>query len=144
MAAAELGAGAKQWIPLQRQLVPTSKDAAEAYRRNVRRRQKEAIQSALSKGYLKTLDRDMILQQWSAEGGRRETSSAEDLECVLRVSLPSSRVQAIDDISLLMCVRLRICNLPDCLVNDMAGFYDCVNLLKLDLSNNQVSSRSTV
>ena len=132
MAAAEPGIG-KQWIPLQRQLVPTTKDAAETYRRNVRRRQKEAIQNALSKGYLITLDRDVILEQWC------DGSSNEGLESVLRVSLPNSRVQAIEDMALLSCARLRICNLSNCFVNDMAAFYGCVNLLTLDLSNNQVS-----
>jgi hypothetical protein len=131
MAAAEPGIG-KQWIPLQRQLVPTTKDAAETYGRNVRRRQKEAIQNALSKGYLITLDRDVILEQWC------DGSSNEGLESVLRVSLPNSRVQAIDDMALLSCARLRICNLSNCFVNDMAAFYGCVNLLTLDLSNNQI------
>ena len=133
MATAEPGVG-KRWIPLQRQLVPAKKDVAEMYRRSVRRRQKEAIQNALSRGYLITLDRDEILEQWCCGG-----SSNEELESVLRVSLPNSRVQAIDDMALLSCTRLRICNLPNCFVSDMAAFYGCVNLLRLDLSNNQVT-----
>ena len=135
-AADELGGTVvRQWIPLQRQLVPATKDATEAYRRHARRRQKEAIQNALNKGYLKTLDKDLVLTQWSRTD---EEGSSECLERVLRVSLPSSRVQAIDDMALLSCPRLRLCNLPNCFVNDMAAFYGCVNLLKLDLSNNQV------
>lgn len=136
MAAAGASAvGKQQWVPLQRQLVPMTKDGAEVYRRNVRRRQKEAIQNALSKGYLKTLDQELILQcQPTSDDG----STDEELEGVLRVSLPSGRVRSIDDMALLSCPRLRLCNLPYCFVNDMAAFYGCVNLLKLDLCNNQV------
>lgn len=131
----------KQWIPLQRQLLPSTKDATEVYRRNVRKRQKEAIQNALSRGYLKTLDRDMILEQWKgADDG--ETSGS--FTHVLRVSLPSSRVQVIDDVALLSCPRLRLCDLSNCFISDMAAFYGCVNLLKLDLSNNQVRGNPTV
>lgn len=140
MAAAGAGAVGKQWVPLQRQLVPITKDGAEAYRRNARRRQKEAIQNALSKGHLKTLDRELILESQSprtADDGSTE-ETVQELENVLRVSLPSGRVYSIDDMALLSCPRLRLCNLPDCFVNDMAAFYGCVNLLKLDLSNNQV------
>lgn len=133
---------AEKWISLQQQLVlvPVTKDAAEVYHRNVQRRQKEAIQNALNKGYLKTLNRDLIVQQWQCAD---DSSNGEDLECVLRVSLPNSRVQALDDMALLSCSRLRLCNLPNCFVNDMAAFYGCVNLLKLDLSNNQVSCRKS-
>lgn len=128
MAAVGRGAG-RQWIPLQQQLVPSPKDATSAYRRNVQRRQKEAIQRALSKGYLKILDRNLILEQWDSES---------DLEQVLRISLPGSRVQTIDDVALLSCARIRICNLPDCYLSDVEAFYGSINLLKLDLSNNQV------
>ena len=124
-------AAVRKWIPLQQQLVPRAKDATSVYSRNVRRRQKEAIRQALEKGYLKILSTSLVLEQWEDE---REN----DLESVLRISLPGSRVQAIDDVTLLSCVRLRVCNLPDCYVSDVEAFYACVNLLKLDLSNNQV------
>ena len=137
MATAEAGVG-RQLVPLQRRVVPTAKYTDEMYRRSVRRRQTEAIQNALKKGYLKTLNRDMILEQWSCEKGG---GSSEDLQSVKRVSLPNSRVQAIDDMALLSCARLRICSLPNCFVNDMTAFYGCVNLLKLDLSNNLVSGK---
>ena len=128
----------RQWVPLQRQLVPRAKDAAEAYRRNARSRQREAVRSALRRGHLKTLDRDLILEQWR----RTEERDADDqiaIEAVLRVSLPSSRVQAMDEVALLSCPRLRICSLPDCYVKDISALYGCGNLLKLDLSDNQVS-----
>lgn len=146
MAATSAGAvGKQQWIQLQRQLVPTTKDAAEVYRRNVRRRQKEAIKNALSKGYLKTLDRELILQCQLTGGEEGLTDeTVEELEGILRVSLPRGRVHSIDDMALLSCPRLRLCNLPNCFVNDMTAFYGCVNLLKLDLSNNQVRSQQTV
>ena len=135
MAAEQRAGVVRQWIPLQRQLVPTTKDATDVYRRNVRKRQKEAIQNALSRGYLKTLDRELILEQWRCADSEESSGS---LEQILRVSLPSSRVRTIDDMALLSCPRLRLCDLSDCFVHDMAAFYGCVNLLRLDLSNNQV------
>ena len=128
----------RQWVPLQRQLVPAALEKEEeAYSRNVRRRQREAMQDALRKGFMKTLDQDLILQQWRDDSEGEESSGS--LEHVLRVSLPRSGVQAVQDVALLSCPRLRICNLPHCFIRDLSAFYGCVNLLKLDLSNNQVS-----
>ena len=43
----------RQWIALQKQLVPKEKEPGISYQRNVRRRHKEAIENALQKGYLK-------------------------------------------------------------------------------------------
>jgi Leucine-rich repeat (LRR) protein len=76
----------------------------------------------------------MVLEQWRST----EEGANVSLEDVLRVSLPSSRVQAIDDMALLSFPRLRICNLPRCFISDPSALYGCVNLLKLDLSNNQI------
>ena len=117
--------------------------AGEAYNRNVRRRQREAVQNALSKGFLRTLDRYLILQQWTRSAAESNSDEKEEeltraLQLVQLVSLPRSGVQVLDDVALLSCPRLRICNLPHCFVEDISPLYGCVNLLKLDLSNNQV------
>lgn len=128
---------ARQWIPLQKQLVPKVKGAASQYQINARRRHREAIESALRKGYLKLLDEDLILE--SQRESERE-QAADELQCVLRISLSGRHIQAIDDIAILSCARLRICNLSACYVADIAPFYSCVNLLKLDVSDNQVGS----
>lgn len=126
----------RQWIPLQH---PAAVELTEEkYSRNMRRRQKETIRNALGRGYLKTLDGEMILHQWEEE----EVISAA-LEHVLRISLPRSGVHALRDNTLLSCPLLRICNLPHCFVQDLSPFYGCVNLLKLDLSNNQVCYHDT-
>ena len=45
----------RQWIALQKQLVPKEKGPGSSYQKNVRRRHKEAIENALQKGYLKVL-----------------------------------------------------------------------------------------
>lgn len=105
--------------------------AADAYSKNVWRRQKESVKIAISRGYLKTLDSGLILRQWGDLDG-------EGLGDVQRISLPGSQVRIINDTALISCLRLRICNLPNCYLEDMGAFYGCVHLLKLDLSNNQV------
>ena len=122
-----------QWIPLQKQLVPKAKDLASQYQRNARRRHKEAIENALKKGYLRFLDAELILDS------QLHSEDATELQDVLRISLSGSHVQAIDDIAILSCSRLRLCSLESCYINDITAFYGCVNLLKLDVSNNQVS-----
>lgn len=125
-----MAAAQRQWIPLQKKLQPKAKDPGSQYQRNVRRRHKEAVENALKKGYLKCLDRELIL------GSQLE--GVEELEDVLRISLKGCHVQAIDDIAILSCARLRICNLESCYISDISAFHGCVNLLKLDVSNNQV------
>lgn len=126
----------RQWIPLQKQLQPGARDPANLFQRNARRRHKEAIEKALKKGYLKCLDKELIL------GSQLKGEGTEELEDVLRISLRGCNVKAIDDIAILTCARLRICNLESCYISDISAFYGCVNLLKLDVSNNQVSSFS--
>lgn len=127
-----MAAAQRQWIPLQKKLQPKAKDTGSQYQRNVRRRHKEAVENALKKGYLKCLDRELIL------GSQLEGEGVEELEDVLRISLKGYHVQAIDDIAILSCARLRICNLESCYISDISAFHGCVNLLKLDVSNNQV------
>lgn len=128
-------AARRQWIPLQKQLVPRAKKAVSQYQRNARRRHKEAIDNALRKGHLKLLGEELILDsQLESEG----INSALELRDVLRISLGRSHVQAVDDIAILSCTRLRLCNLESCYLDDISAFYGCVNLLKLDVSNNQV------
>ena len=122
----------RQWIPLQKQLQPGARDPANLYQRNARRRRKEAIEKALKKGYLKCLDRELIL------GSQLKDEGTEELEDVLRISLRGCHVKAIDDIAILTCARLRICNLESCYISNITALYGCVNLLKLDVSNNQV------
>ena len=134
----------RQWVSMQRQLMPATRDdVGEAYQRNVRRRQREAVQNALRKGYLKTLDQDLILSQWVASSGESLRDNEKDviaaLQLVQHISLPRSGVQALDEVALVSCSRLRICNLPHCFLTDISPLYGCVNLLRLDLSHNQVS-----
>ena len=134
-------AGPREWIHLQRQLlpVPPIKEAAPEntnYNRNALRRHREAIEAALKRGHLKLLNKQLILDsQLRTEG----CAAAAELEYVQRISLGHCHVQALDDIDLISCVRLRICNLESCYISDISAFYGCVNLLKLDLTNNQVN-----
>lgn len=51
-----------QWLLVHKRLVPSPKDSEDQFVRNTRRRHKLAVESALRKGFLKTLDADLILQ----------------------------------------------------------------------------------
>ena len=126
----------RQWIPLQQQLVPQVKEAHAAYQKNVLRRHKETIEAALKQGYLKYLDQELIFRSQAIMESHGRAAS--DLQEILRISLSGCHVQALDDIAILSCAKLRICNLGSCYVRDISAFYGCVNLLKLELSNNQV------
>ena len=130
------GMAAVQWIAdVQKRLVPQEKEATSRYEKNLQRRYREAVREAIKKGYLKLLDRELILQlQEESEG----EEAATELYDVLRISLQGCRVQSLDEIALLSCTRLRICNVESSYISDMRPFFSCVNLLKLDLSNNQV------
>lgn len=131
-------AAQRQWIHLQKQLLPPAKEPPAAnnnYTRNALRRHREAIEVALKRGHLKLLNRQLILDsQLRTEG----CAAATELEYVQRISLGHCHVQALDDFDLLSCARLRVCNLESCYISDISSFYGCVNLLKLDLTNNQV------
>lgn len=131
-------AAQRQWIPLQKQLVPKAKELTSvhtSYTRNSLRRHREAIEAALRRGHLKLLNQELILDsQLQTEG----CAAASELEYVQRISLGRCHVQALDDFALLSCVRLRICNLESCYLSDISAFYGCVSLLKLDLTSNQV------
>ena len=132
-------AAQREWIHLQRQLLPLTKEPPslnDNYTRNALRRHREAIETALKRGHLKLLNRQLILDsQLQSEG----CAAASELEYVQRISLGRCHIQALDEFDLLSCVRLRICNLESCYISDVGAFYGCVSLLKLDLTNNQAS-----
>lgn len=94
---------------------------------------------AAQDGYLRVLDKALILDfQTRTEGA----DARSELEAVLRIDLRGCHIHKLEEEALLSCVRLRICNLSDCHVQHMGAFYGSINLLKLDLSNNQVSSQA--
>lgn len=92
----------KQWIPLQKQLVPRTKEEGAVYQKNIERKYEETIDSALKRGYLKCLDEDLILQS------QGDSESVSELQNVYRISLNHSHVQLLDEIALLSCTKLRI------------------------------------
>lgn len=131
----------REWVTLQRQLRPQPKavvggEAGEGlYQRHERRRQREALEEALKRGHIRQLDRDLVLaSQLESEGA----SAPVELRDVRRISLSGSSVQTLDDIAILSCAFLRVCNLASCFLRDVSAFYGCSTLLKLDVSNNQV------
>ena len=120
---------------VQRYFVPKAEQKS-TYQVSSERRYKAAVRVALSKGYLKTLDEQLILElQRSSE----DDNAALEVHEVQRIDLRYGGVQALDHVSLLACHKLRVCNLRGCYVSDIVAFYRCKNLLKLDLADNQVS-----
>lgn len=121
--------GLKQWVSVQRQLVPKSKEQGGI------RKHQATFKAALHDGYLRVLDKALILDfQRRTEGG----DARAELEAVQRVDLRGCHILKLDEEAILSCVRLRLCNLSNCHLRDMGAFYGSINLLKLDLSNNQV------
>ena len=81
------------------------------------------------------MDGDLIL---AAQNESEDPDAATELQDVLRISLSGCHVQTVDDIAILSCAKLRICNLQACYIRDISPFYGCIHLLKLELSDNQV------
>ena len=129
------GASQRQWVSVQGQLVPKVKNPSTTISE---RRQQATIRAALQKGYLKILDQKLILDSQISEGDGVLPVS---LEQVRKIDVRGLQVQALDELAILSCARLRICNLSGCFIKNISAFYGSVNLLKLDLSNNQVCEK---
>lgn len=126
-----------QWVALHKTLDPRTKEIEKSYERNVNQRRKDVVQNALKSGYLKVIDKELILTAQEEEAQGR----CKNLSEVLRISLPRWHIQLLDSAALSECTLLTICNLSSCYVRDITAFRSCASLLKLDLSNNQVSFR---
>ena len=123
-------AGPKQWVSVQRQLVPKSK------KQSIPRRH-PAPYTQLS--YLKVLNRDLISDYQRKNGFSEDPNNPLELDSIQKIDVRGYYVHRIDEDTLLSCTRLRLCNLSGCYVKDIGAFYGSINLLKLDLSNNRVS-----
>lgn len=121
--------GPKQWVSFQRQLIPKLKECG-----NVKMHQSTYL-AALREEYMNVLDSDLILKSQKITEGPHPPSELHQVE---RIALRGYHVHGLDDEALLSCLRLRICNLSDCYVHDVRAFYGSINLIKLNLSNNQV------
>ena len=119
---AQQSSSPKQWISVQSQLVPRTKEPP-------------ARQQPGADDYLKTLNRELILESQSASDGLERPT---ELQAVERIALSHQQVGWLEEEAILSCVRLRICNLSGCYVQDIGALYGSVNLLKLDLSDNEV------
>lgn len=120
-------AGPRQWVSVQRQLKPAVKNL-------VRQRNSQGD------GFLQTLDGDLILSFQNESEGE---NAATELQAVERIEVRGYAVKTLQDEAILSCLRLRICNLSECYISDITPFYGSVNLLKLDLSDNQVGSSAS-
>lgn len=114
----------KRWISVQRQLVPKVKG------RDGDKRQQTGVDC------LKTLNCDLILESQCVSEG---SDAPSELQAVERIALRGHQICTLEEEAILSCVRLRICNLSRCYIQDIKAFYGSVNLLKLDLSDNEVS-----
>ena len=51
-----------QWVLVQKRLEPREKTAESVFERNSRKRQNDAVKYAIKKGFLKSLDQKIILE----------------------------------------------------------------------------------
>lgn len=125
------GAGPpKQWVSVQRQLIPKSKKQSIP-------RKHPAPYTQLS--YLKVLNSDLISDYQRKNGFIEDPKEPLELASIQKIDVRGYYVHRIDEDTMLSCTRLRLCNLSGCYVKDIGAFYGSINLLKLDLSDNRVS-----
>jgi len=121
----------KQWVLLQKQLVPKGRSyAGEGDYQSL-------SVSTSEKNYPKILDEDLILELQEESEGPNAPFELQEVERITVIAYPVNR---LDEAAILCCERLRLCNLNGCYIEDIRAFYGSVNLLKLDVSDNQVSA----
>ena len=107
-----------------------------------RQRESEAVRAAEEQGYFVNANRAFLEEVFAPEeeGVRRsvldERGPAKDLCRVQLISLQHAHLRSVGDIGL--CVNLRICILSHNYIGRLDGLAMCENLLKLDVSSNQV------
>lgn len=114
----------------------TKIDPEVASRRESARRRREIVRNGLSKGYLKVLNEELILEQ--SDCNRKAYDRVDELNKLLRLDLSYQNVQTMHYQSLLKCSNLKICNLRGCYLTSITPLQGCCNLLQLDLADNQV------
>lgn len=86
---------------------------------------------AREKGILKTLDEQLLREEYGDD-----QTNAEDIDIL---NLPKRNIEMLGDFSLMLLTRLKVCNFANNFLADISPLRVCTQLVKLDVSNNQVS-----
>ena len=86
---------------------------------------------AREKGILKTLNEQFLREEYGAD-----QTNAEDIDIL---NLPKRNIEMLGDISLMLLTQLKVCNFANNFLADISPLRVCTQLVKLDVSNNQVS-----
>ena len=86
---------------------------------------------AREKGILKTLNEQFLKEEY-----RADQTNAEDIDIL---NLPKRNIEMLGNISLMLMTKLKVCNLANNFLADISPLRVCTQLVKLDVSNNQVS-----
>lgn len=86
---------------------------------------------AREKGILKTLNEQFLREEYGAD-----QTNAEDIDIL---NLPKRNIEMLENISLMLLTKLKVCNFANNFLADISPLRVCTQLVKLDVSNNQVS-----
>lgn len=95
-------------------------------RKHLSIRHKDVELRAREKGILKTFNENFL---------REECDDVEDTDIL---NLPNKNIEMLGDFSLMLLTRLKVCNLANNFLADICPLSVCTQLVKLDVSNNQV------
>ena len=82
------------------------------------------------KGILKALNEQFLRDEYEVD------HSTEDTDIL---NVPKRNIEILGNFSLMLLTRLKVCNLANNFLTDITPLKICTQLVKLDVSNNQVS-----
>ena len=94
-------------------------------------RRNNVEQRAREKGILKVLNEQFLREEYEVD-----QSNVDDIDIV---TLSKRNIELLDDFALMLLPRLKVCNLANNFLPDISPLRVCTQLVKLDVSNNQVS-----
>lgn len=97
-------------------------------------RHKDVELRAREKGILKVLNEQFLREECDVD-----QANVEDTDFF---NLPRRNIEMLDNFALMLLTKLRVCNLASNFLADISPLRVCTQLVKLDVSNNQVSGVS--
>ena len=108
----------------------TQSQTKDLISKSIESRLREAEICARDKGLLKSLNEALLVEEYGDDCIPEERSI---------INFSGSGIERMESFSLLLLTRLTVCILRDNYIEDITPLDACTNLIKLDVSNNQVS-----
>ena len=93
-------------------------------------RHKDVELRAREKGILKVLNEQFLRDEYKVDHNTEDTDI---------LNVPKRNIEILGNFSLMLLTRLKVCNLANNFLTDITPLKICTQLVKLDVSNNQVS-----